>query len=177
MRRSLAIGIAVLAFSIARPSGAETGAFEPFGAHNGPSGSGLSGAPVGGYALSLSADAPVVPLGSPIWVTVELRPVSGDTMRVLYGSRHSSYQFTIVRRSDGGVAPPVPNDFGVATISGPVCGRVLPAGHSLFGRFQLGEMYAITRPGKYSVTVVGRPVIDCKPVSIESNTITVTVLP
>ena len=178
-QKALMLSAALISFvSLATPPIlAEYGVFESFGAHTLPSAKTPVGPTEGGFALSITADAPTVRLGSPIWVTVELRPISDQGAKVEYGSRHSSYVFTIMRQPNETVAPAIPNTFGLAAISGPWCGRAIPAGHSTFGRFQLDEMYAITKPGTYSISVLGRPVIDCKPVMMQSNSITVTVQP
>ena len=122
-----------------------------------------------GFALSLTADSPTATLGSPIWVTVELRPISDRGSRVLYGSRHSAYTFAVTRQSDGSTAPHVPNGFGLATISGPPCGRGVSPGTSIFGRFDLNQTYAITKPGTYTVTAVGKPIITCMETAIRSS--------
>jgi hypothetical protein len=174
---ALSVGLFVLVLLAAAPIRAEQGIFESFGAHTLPSTKTPVGPTVAGFALSLTADAPAAALGSPIWVTVELRPISNQGARVEYGSRHSAYAFRIMRQSDGTVAPAVTNSFGLAAISGPNCGHVVPGGDSVFGRFQLDELYALTKPGTYSITVSGMPIIECKPVTIESNTIAITIRP
>jgi hypothetical protein len=152
------------------------GVFESFGVHTLPSCKTPTGPAASGFALSLSADAPEFKTGSPIWVTVELRPVSDQGTNVWYGSRHSAYTFNITSQPSAAVVPAAPNGFGLATISDPACGRPVPEGDSIFGRFRLDEMYALTRPGTYSVTVLGTPIIKCTPVPIQSNTITITIL-
>lgn|SRR5579862_810564 len=153
------------------------GVFESFGMHTLPSAKTPVGQTVSGFALSLTAYAPTVTIGSPIWVIVELRPISDQGASVEYGSRHSSYAFRIRRQTDGAVVPGIPNTFGLDAFSGPWCGRPIPEGHSEFARFQLDEMYALTKPGSYSVTVSGTPTIACKPTTIQSNTITITIRP
>jgi hypothetical protein len=157
------------------PSLAEPGVFESYGAHTLPSATTPVGPTVNGFALSLTADSPTATLGSPIWVTVELRPISDRGSRVLYGSRHSAYTFAVTRQSDGSTAPHVPNGFGLATISGPPCGRGVSPGTSIFGRFDLNQTYAITKPGTYTVTAVGKPIIECAETAIRSTAITITV--
>lgn len=172
---ALVVELVVVVLLAGAPIDAEQGIFESFGAHTLPSAKTPGGPTVAGFALSLTADEPAVALGSPIWVTVELRPVSAQGARVWYGSRHSDYAFRITRRPNGTLVSAVPNSFGLATISGPDCGRPIPEGHSMFGRFQLDEMYALTKSGTYSITVTGTPIIECKPTTIQSNTIAITV--
>lgn len=173
MTFALAGVLAAIACPTATPM---PGVFESFGVHTLPSCKTPAGPAISGFTLSLTADAATVAFGSPVWVTVELRPVTDPGARVLYGSRNSSYAFTVIDQVNGTVATAIPNSFGLAAISDPRCGRSIPQGHSIFGQFQLDEMYALTKPGTYSITVSGRPIIECKPVTIQSNTITITIL-
>jgi hypothetical protein len=168
------VGLGCLSTS---PTLAEPGVFESFGAHTLPSATTIVGPSAAGFALSLTADSPRVAFGSPLLVTVELRPVSGDNANVLYGSRHSSYLFTITDDSDGAIIPSVENTFGLDPLSGPWCGRPVAQGKSIFGRFQLDQMYALRKPGTYSIVAVGTPMIGCKPVTLRSNTIKITLDP
>jgi hypothetical protein len=87
---ALAVGLGAL---VAVPIYAEGGIFESFGAHTLPSAETPVGPSMSGFALSLTADVPTSALGAPIWVTVELRPISNQGARVLFGSRHSDYVF------------------------------------------------------------------------------------
>lgn len=174
---ALGVGVAVLVLSAAAKLHAEQTVFGPHGSGTLLSARTPLGPTAHGFGLSLTADQPAITLGSPIWVTVELRPASLQRARVEYGSRHTNYTFRIASLQDGLVAPALQNLFGLATLSGPQCGRQIPDGDSIFGRFQLDEMYAITKPGRYSITVSGMPIIECTPVKIQSNTISITIRP
>ncbi len=76
------------------------------------------------------------------------------------------------------MVPAVPNaGFGLDPVGGPKEGRVVPANMSLYGRFRLDIVNRFTEPGNYSVQVKGAPIINGMVAQLQSNTITITVLP
>lgn len=146
--------------------------------YGGPSGQTPSGPQRGGFALSLSRGDATAHLGGPIWVTVELRNVSGRTEGAFFGSRNPNYQFAIVNQRTGQQVPRVNSAFGLDASSGPPNGHLIYAGTSLYGKFRLDELYKFTEPGKYSVRVQqGVPIINGQALQLGSNSITIIVLP
>jgi hypothetical protein len=146
--------------------------------YGGAAGHGPTGAPVDGFALSLTRQQSSVHLGGPIWVAVEVRNVSGKMQDAWFGSRHSSYAFMVVNRDSKAIMPRKHNTFGLVTFSGPPNGHPVYPGDSLYGQFRLDLLYDITAPGTYSIQVSdGRPAINGKALHLQSNTITITILP
>jgi hypothetical protein len=130
-----------------------------------------------GFALSLTSSGAPIQLGSPIWVTVELRNVSGQMQGALFGPRYYGYAFAIVDRSDGSAVSRNPNAvFGLDSMSGPANGHPISAGTSLYGKFRLDLLYNFTKPGVYTVQVIkGVPKLNGKWSALESNSITIVV--
>lgn len=177
MRKILAL--LIFAALMAPAAGASPDSQQPEnGLYGAPSGGGPTGASSGGFALSLTARANPVHLGRPIWVTVEVRNTSGAIQNAWFGSRHSSYAFTITNQSSGAIVPSNPhNAFGLEMVTWPG-GRPIDPGASLYLPCRLDLLYTFTEPGTYSVKVTdGEPVVNGKPVKLQSNAITITVLP
>jgi hypothetical protein len=145
--------------------------------YSGPRSTTPLGSPKDGFALSLTAKSTVVHLGSPIWVTVEVRNLTGKAQPFQYGSRHSSYTFRIVNTKTKTAAAPRENGFGLASISGPF-GRLVAPTLSLYGDFRLDLLYNITEPGNYSIQVTnGMPILNGQDLQLISNAINMTILP
>jgi len=127
------------------------------GIYYGPSEHSPTGPAVDGFALSLRPEASTFHLGSPIWVTLEVRNVSGEPLAVLPVLRDDwdvCCGFTVISRKTGAVVPAGPNmDFGDGAYSGPGVGRPLSPGKSEYARFPLGVLYRFVEPGTYSVQV------------------------
>lgn len=177
MRKVLAL--LILAALMAPAAGASPGSQQAEnGLYSAPSGHGPTGAPHAGFALSLIARANPVHLGMPIWVIVEVRNTSGAVQNASFGSRHSSYAFTITSQSTGAIVPPNPNNtFGLETVTWPYGGRPIDPGSSLYLPCRLDLLYTFTEPGIYSVKVTdGEPGINGKAVKLQSNAITITIL-
>lgn len=135
-----------------------------------------TGAAVDGFAIALSADEPTSPLSGPIWVTVELRNVSGHTQAVGFGPRCCSYYFAIVNNETGAVVPREKySTFG----SDPFLGfSQVQANNSIYGRLRLDLLYHFTQAGTYSVRVDhGQPSIGGKGIILQSNLITIRITP
>jgi hypothetical protein len=134
-----------------------------------------------GFALSLTPDNPVYYLGSPILVTVEVRNVSRRSHVGLFNSRNAGYFFNIVNALTRSVVPRNEHSaFGLVGGSFPVPqgGWPVPGGTSMYGKFRLDLLYNFRWPGIYSVQVVkGMPVIDKHRIVLQSNTLTLLVLP
>jgi hypothetical protein len=132
-----------------------------------------------GFALSLRPDKMAYALSGPIWVTVEIRNESGRDRGGIIGSRHSGYSFLIKNKLNGSVVSENPNnDFGGGYGSRPSTGWSIPKGTSMYARFRLDLMYSFKVPGVYSVMVIrGQPTIDDRRLTLQSNAITITVLP
>jgi hypothetical protein len=147
--------------------------------YSGAAGKGPTGPVRSGFALSLASDAPVFFLGTPIWVTLEVRNESGRDQGGMIGSRHSAYVFLIKNRLSGGVVPRNPDsDFGGGFGSRKTGGWPIPEGTSMYARFRLDLLYELKWPGVYTVQVSkGAPRINDKRLYLQSNTITITVLP
>lgn len=145
------------------------------------SSNGTAGPTVEGFAVSLTSDAATVKVGAPIWVTLEVKNVSGQVQTVGgLGSRHYCCQFTITNVKTGSVVPSDPdNPFGMGDlIMGPLCGRPHAASQSLYAKFRLDVLYRFTEPGTYTVQATRVQLArDCKPVVLHSGTITITILP
>jgi len=107
-----------------------------------------------GFALALTAEASSVPLGTPIWVTVEIRNVSGGTEYASAESRAGGYDFTIVNSATGKSVPRnLRSTFGLDAISVSMRGRTVPANTSFYSKFRLDELYEFTERGTYTVEV------------------------
>jgi hypothetical protein len=178
MRKALAL--LIFAALTAPAAGASPDSQQPEdGLYGARSGHGPTGASAAGFALSLTARANPVHLGTPIWVTVEVRNTSGAIQSAWFGSRHSSYVFTITSQSTGAIVPPNPhNAFGLDMVTWPYGGRPIDPGTSLYLPCRLDLLYTFTESGTYSVKVTdGEPAIDGKSVKLQSNAIAVTILP
>jgi hypothetical protein len=147
----------------------------------GAAGRSATGPAYDGFALSLTADATTVHLGAPIWVTVELRNVSGRTESASFGSRHAGYYFTVINKQTGAITPRDPSAvFGLDSVRGqpPGSGPIVPANVSFYGRFRLDILYPVKTAGSYSVQVTrGLPIVNYKSALMKSNAITITILP
>jgi hypothetical protein len=143
--------------------------------YGGPAGRGPTGPPRGGFLLSLTALNGSTRTGSPIWVTVEVRNISGVEQDISYGARYY-YEFTIVNTKTGIKMPHNPNgSFGLDPFLG---FRPLPPNTSMYGGFRLDILYQVTDPGTYSVQVAKGPIsVSGRSLILQSNTITITVLP
>jgi hypothetical protein len=173
------LALLIFAALMAPAAGASPDSPQPEnGLYGAPSGLGPTGTPSGGFALSLTARANPVDLGRPIWVTVEVRNTSGAIQNAWFGSRHSSYAFTITNQSTGAIVPSNPhNTFGLEMVTWPG-GRPIYPDASLYLPCRLDLLYTFTEPGTYSVKVTdGKPVINGKAVKLQSNAITITILP
>jgi hypothetical protein len=138
-----------------------------------------AGKPVDGFALSLTTQKQTVHLGSPILVTVELRNVSGTVQDAMFGSRHYGYDFSVRNISTGKLVPANPNNsFGLDPFNGEGRGWPVSPNTSIYTPFRLDLLYSFTEPGACTVQVIrGQNVVNGKPVSLQSNEITITVLP
>jgi hypothetical protein len=100
------------------------GAYSAYqGRSKGPSLHTPAGQPAYGFAVALMADSTSAPVGKPLWVTLELRNVSGTLQ---YASTFA--------RGDGIKAN---TTFGLDAISGPLIGKPVPAATSMFLKFDL----------------------------------------
>jgi hypothetical protein len=98
-----------------------------------------------------------------VWVTVEVRNDSGQSRGVYFGSRHSTYAFTIINRATSQKVEANPLNLNPNT--------------SIFGRFRLDELYRLAKPGSYSIEVTdGRPIINRKQLVLTSNTIAIAIV-
>jgi hypothetical protein len=130
-----------------------------------------AGAATSGFALALAVDQSKVPfdypgMGTIIWVTMEIRNVSGTTMhanvfaRSLYQFFNSAYQFTVINTRTGALVPTNPKaSFSRDSVGGPGVGRALSPNTSIFLKFRLDDLYNFSEPGIYSVRVTTAPLI------------------
>jgi hypothetical protein len=155
-----------------------------FGDDNGtvglhPSASSPAGASKAGFAVALSARASSVTLGQPVWVTVEVRNVSGREQNASYGGI-SSYRFSIVRKETGETIERNDKTFAwFGTVGGPRLGYPAAAGGAMYRQCRLDDLYKIREPGTYQINVVARAVnINGTYMALpESNAIVIRVLP
>jgi hypothetical protein len=147
--------------------------------YSGGAASSPTGPPFDGFALSLTANTTTAHLNAPIWVTVELRNISGREERAQFGSRFGGYYFAVVNKNTHAVVKRDPNAvFGLDSVRGTSRGPIVPANTSFYGKFRLDLLYAIAQPGVYSVQVTrGLPIINNKAAVLQSNAIMITVLP
>jgi hypothetical protein len=134
---------------------------------------------VEGFVLSLQSEGLQSRLGSPIWVTVELRNLTGKDQKGMdFNSLYSGYDFAIRNLKTGQLVPRNKHTlFGTQGGSMSTTWDVAP-GNSLYGRFRLDLLYNFTAPGTYLVQVIsGHPVIHNRIVTMQSNKITIAVLP
>jgi hypothetical protein len=113
----------------------------------------VAGAAMLGFALSLTSDNATAALDGPIWVTLEIRNVSGGTEYAQFPPR-GGFVFTIVNEATGKIVPFNPlSTFGLDSVGGPAEGRPVPPRSSMYLRFLLDKQYSFTDRGTYSVTV------------------------
>lgn len=138
------------------------------GAYGSAAGTSQTGAAIGGFALSLTANRYTLRMGEDLWFAVELRNVSGLPMRSSFSSRTAVYDFTmrdlksgneITRGAVSGFGPPATYEFAPDT--------------SLYLWFQQQVTPWVLEPGTYETQVTttnaGR--------TLRSNVVTVDVLP
>jgi hypothetical protein len=147
--------------------------------YRGPAGTSPTGPPQSGFALSIEPDSAAYFLGTPMWITVEVRNVSGRDQGGELSSLHSDFEFLIKNSVTGAVvAYNRDNVFGIGHGSYFRGGLPIPKNTSMYARLPLGLLYSFKWPGLYAVQVVkGRPMIHDKPLALKSNIITITVLP
>jgi hypothetical protein len=148
----------------------ETGsAWVAQGAYGEPALHNPAGAPVAGFALSLTANRYTIQQGDPLAFTVEVRNVSGLPNATAFGLPGSQYRFTITDQSTQRTYPEsYPSRFGAPT------GYRFAPETSLFLWFS--PIFGIVgQAGRYSVQlqVTGAN----KAQQLSSNTFVVTVLP
>ncbi len=127
-----------------------------------------------GFALSLASSIISTRVGTPLELTVELRNISGEPQYASFGSRQSDYRFTIVGRTTNVTTANRPKSFERASNSGTWSVTPLYPGASLYGTFRLDSLYRFTAPGTYTVKVEGRPIINGTRLTLQSNTIAIT---
>jgi hypothetical protein len=150
---------------------------QPNERYSGTAGRGPSGPNLQGFALALAADSPNVRMGDPVWVTLELRNISGSLGHASVGSRNDDYEFTIVNRATGETVARNPHPrWGNDSIGGGLLGFGVPAGTSVYLRFKLDALYEFTGPGTYSVQVTGTHLtVGGHPANLHpSNTVLIT---
>lgn len=130
-----------------------------------------AGAAFGSLALSLRPEKIAVHLGDPLWVTAELRNVSGRTQRIY----DRAVSFTIVARKTAQYVPPDPD----VNSGAPVATLKLAPRTSTYTRFRLDTSYQLRAPGTYSAiaTSARSPGLGKYPVMLKSSPIAITVLP
>lgn len=148
-----------------------------------------AGPPSEELALSLAVVPGYYRVGSPIWVTGEIRNVSN---RMLSGRQWpvttSAFNFTITPPNGGArvarteSADSLPS--AVVELGGPFA---IPPGSSKFFAIRLDKLYDLSAPGPYFVhldasdvsleTSITRPGVGLHVVPLSSNTITINVLP
>jgi hypothetical protein len=179
---SVAVALCVVTFLVATPCEARGST----GIYVAPSSSWPTGAVLDGFALSLTPSKLTVHLGDPLWVTLELRNVSGKMQRIYYNvmlgktSTISStgYSFTIVDRK---TARYVPTDPETST-DVPVTMHQLAPNTSVYLRYRLDTSYQFRTPGAYSA-IINNMVSSNEGenyfvrATLQSNPIAITVLP
>ncbi len=129
-----------------------------------------------GFALALKPQ-PKVELGTPMFVNVELRDVSGVMHSVFFGSPHNDYEYTIAGGPSKSVVSGVPlAENRPESRAAPWDSRLVYGEKSLYGNLELRPSYKFT-PGTYTLRVTGHPAIDGKRVTLESNPVEVTFVP
>lgn len=145
------------------------------------------------HLLSLTITAPARPVkaGTELRMSVTVRNISHQTIK-LVSLADSSYEYEIkVRDANGHLAPAAARlrnrDKRLPRYSGSTFARDLQPGASYVDHITVTELYDLTRPGKYTisvarqlnryeVTVVGRPPKKLPNATITSNSVTVTVV-
>jgi hypothetical protein len=150
------------------------------GRYKGPSQHTVTGPQAHGFALALTADSSTVTAGQPLWVTLEIRNISGSRQYASTFARGDgqSFLFSIVNQATHLQAPfERHGTFGADSIGGPLIGKPIPAGTSMFLKFDLSDLYNIARTGKYIIRAAAvRMRVNGQIVTMpSSNTITVTV--
>lgn len=127
-----------------------------------------------GFALSLASSIISTRIGAPLEVTVELRNVSGEPQYAAFGSRQSDYRFTILGRTTKATVNNQPRGYERNHNSAMWSATPVYPGSSLYETFRLNSLYRFSAPGPYTVKVEGRPVVNGTRVTLQSNTITIT---
>lgn len=154
---------------------------------NAPSSHNPAGPPRDGLALSLAAVPGYYRIGSPIWVTGEIRNVSSQMLSGrLWPAATAAFDFTITPAAGG---PPA-----ARTGSGDLLQSValwnsfiIPPGSSKFFAVRLDKIYQLSAPGQYFVHLdtndvslgasIDRPNVGLHAVPLASNTIAINLLP
>ena len=147
MYRTCVTGLVVLLLALS-PYNADVGRSK------GPSSHTPAGSPAHGFALALTADNSAVALGQPVWITLEVRNVTGMLQYASTFARGDSeaFQFSVVNSSSHQVAARNPKSaFGSDSIGGPMSGLPVPATNSMFLKFQINELYEMPQAGTYVV--------------------------
>jgi hypothetical protein len=132
-----------------------------------------------GFASSLTSDSATAPRVGPMWVTVEIRNVSGTTQYAQIPPRTGAFEFTIADQATGKVVQRNLNStFGLDDVGGPPEGRPISANTSIYLRFRLDRLYRFTGPGVYTVRATTlRVLVNGRHVLLPpSNAITVSVV-
>lgn len=112
---------------------------------------------VGGHAVAvaLAAERPTVVVGEPVFLTFELRNLSGRDLQVMEGGdyrnkygRPDSYRITVTG-DEGQTTPELERVMSMGGLAGP---RPVPAGGSYKVRLLLQHWLTLDAPGSYTVT-------------------------
>jgi hypothetical protein len=129
------------------------------------------------FTLTISAEKPVVALGSDVWIKVQQTNVSqhgvGCDAVVVDSTVDYSYKYD-VRDEHGRPAPKVVRRPGLSADDYP-CG--LGPGESRTSLNEISQVFQFNQPGEYTVQISRLATDDPKDGFIKSNTITITVLP
>lgn len=128
------------------------------GRSKGPSNHTPTGPQAHGFALALTTDQSVVAIGQPVWVTLEIRNVTGTLQYASTFARGDSdaFQFSVINTSINHSAPLNPhNTFGADSIGGPMIGLPVPANTSVFLKFRINELYEMPTSGTYVIRAKG----------------------
>ena len=124
------------------------------------------------FSLTLSGPQEAVKVGQPVPMKITLTNISGRELLII-GSRHprgaeDDFQLC-VRDAQGNLAAMKPRE----PSQGSQAGGSWAPGQSFTDKFDLGESFDLTKPGKYTVQLKRKDVKTG--VEVESNTVTVTV--
>lgn len=167
--KSIALASNAVAVTVL-PARSPTGPSANGSVYQGPPGDSVTGPSSHGVALALTNDWPSSAVAAPIIVKLELRNVSGHAQHVFFGSIRHDYEFRVINRQTG--KPVTKNSDAVfprEVSSVPWNSRPLYPDTSLYSTLWLDRFYRFANTGEYSITVIGRPMVNALRVTLRSN--------
>jgi len=130
------------------------------------------------YSLVVWAEKPSVKAGSDVWIKVQFTNFSDNEADASGNFSNQTgldpyYKFDVM---DEGGAPVAKRKYDVPAEGSPV-NRTIKAGETLTEEQNIGRLFDLSRPGKYSVRVLRHAPDAASPEVVKSNTIVIRVTP